>query len=141
MFFKEDVEEADVRSRGLEMRRGASIFILLFAILPFSAFAQQSPAKTALSDSQKEGRRIFQQKCAMCHVPATPSAKTLGPGLSKAIVLADESAIRMAIMDGMSNTMPGFKYTLTSAQVGDVIDFLKTLDSPPHVLSSERPER
>jgi len=121
------------------MKCGVAVFLSLFTIFPGTILAQQSNAK--LTDNQKEGRRIFQQKCAMCHVPATATAKTLGPGLSKAIVVADEDAIRLAIMNGMSNTMPGFKYSLTTAQVGNIIDYLKTLDSPPHALSSERPER
>jgi mono/diheme cytochrome c family protein len=121
------------------MKCGVVVGLSLITIFPGTILAQQSSAK--LTDSQKEGRRIFQQKCAMCHVPATATAKTLGPGLSKAIVVADEAAIRLAIMDGMGNTMPGFKYTLTTTQVGNIIDYLKTLDSPPHSLSSERPER
>jgi len=121
------------------MKCGVAIFLSLFTIFPATVLAQQSNAK--LTDNQKEGRRIFQQKCAMCHVPATATAKTLGPGLSKALVTADEDAIRLAITNGMSDTMPGFKYTLTTAQIGNIIDYLKTLDSPPHVLSSEHPER
>ena len=121
------------------MKCGVMVLLSLFTVFPATVLAQQSNAK--LTDNQREGRRIFQQKCAMCHVPATATAKTLAPGLSKALVLADEDAVRVAIMNGMGNTMPGFKYTLTTAQVGNIIDFLKTLDSPPHVLSSERPER
>lgn len=123
------------------MRFGASIFILSLAIWPITAFAQQPPAKTALSDTQKEGRRVFQQKCAMCHVPASASAKTLGTGLSKTTLDGNEVALRETIMNGLGNTMPGFKYTLTLTQVGDIIDFLKALDTPARTLASEHPER
>jgi len=123
------------------MKCGASIFLLLFTILPVSAFAQQSPTRTALSETQKDGRRIFQQKCAMCHVPASASAKTLGTGLSKTSLDGNDDALRETIMNGLGNTMPGFKYTLTSTQVGDIIDFLKTLDTPARTLASEHPER
>jgi mono/diheme cytochrome c family protein len=139
MLSTESKLHVDVREREAGMKLVISLFLLAFAGFPATLAAQQSSAK--LSDSQREGRRIFQQKCAMCHVPATATAKTLGPGLSKALVNADEAAVRTAIMDGMGNTMPGFKYMLTPAQVGNVLDFLKTLDSPPHTLSSERPER
>ena len=123
------------------MKFGVLVFLLLLTVFPIAVFAQQSNTKAAMTVNQREGRRIYQQKCAMCHVPATATARTLGPGLSKAMIEADEDAMRGVIMNGRSNTMPGFKYTLTTAQVGNIIDFLKTLDSPPHVLSSERPER
>lgn len=123
------------------MKRGASIFILFFTIFPITAFAQQSPTKSAMSETQKEGRRVFQQKCAMCHVPASSSAKTLGTGLSKTTLDGNEDALRETIMNGLGNTMPGFKYTLTSTQVGNIIDFLKTLDTPARTLASEHPER
>ena len=77
----------------------------------------------------------------MCHVPASASAKTLGTGLSKTTLDGNEVALRETIMNGLGNTMPGFKYTLTSTQVGDIIDFLKALDTPARTLASEHPER
>ena len=77
----------------------------------------------------------------MCHVPASASAKTLGTGLSKTTLDGNEDALRETIMNGLGTTMPGFKYTLTSAQVADIIDFLKTLDTPARTLASEHPER
>ena len=123
------------------MKRVVWVFFLLIAVCPVSAFAQQSSAKAELTDNQKEGRSIFQRKCAMCHVPATATAKTLGSGLSKTSLGGDEDALRETISNGMGNVMPGFKYTLTSAQIGNVIEFLKTQDTPARVLSSEHPER
>jgi mono/diheme cytochrome c family protein len=101
----------------------------------------------AQSPSQKEGRRIFQQKCAVCHVPAWVGATALGPPLSNELVKgnpANESAARDAITNGLydeQDKMPGFKYTLTSEQIQNVIDYLKTLDQPPQTVSSPRPER
>jgi mono/diheme cytochrome c family protein len=123
------------------MKFGVLFFLLLFAFFPVASPAQQSNTKAALTDNQKDGRRVFQQKCAMCHVPATATAKTLGPGLSKSLIVDNEDAIRDAITNGQSNLMPGFKYILTPTQIGNIIDYLKTLDSPARVLSSERPER
>jgi mono/diheme cytochrome c family protein len=121
------------------MKWGVSVFLFLFTVFPVTILAQQSTPK--LTDNQREGRRIYQQKCAMCHVPATATSKTLGTGLSKTSLEGNEDALRETIMDGLGNTMPGFKYTLTPAQVGDIIGFLKTLDSPARTLASEHPER
>jgi mono/diheme cytochrome c family protein len=104
-----------------------------------------------LTSSQKEGRRVFQQKCAVCHVPAWPSATALGPGLSNQIIQGpgNESAARDAITNGLYDqsglgagfTMPGWKYTLSSEQIDNVIDYLKSLAQPPQTVASEHPER
>jgi mono/diheme cytochrome c family protein len=121
------------------MKWGVWAFLFLFTVFPVTIQAQQSTSK--LTDNQREGRRIYQQKCAMCHVPATATSKTLGTGLSKTSLDGNEDALRETIMNGLGNTMPGFKYTLTPGQVGDIITFLKTLDSPARTLASEHPER
>jgi mono/diheme cytochrome c family protein len=133
--------EADGRAREAAMKWGVPVILLLFTVFPVTSPAQQPSAKAALTDSQSEGRRVFQRKCAMCHVPASATSKTLGTGLSKTTLDGNEDALRETIMNGLSNSMPGFKYTLTSTQVGNIIDFLKTLDTPARTLASERPER
>ena len=122
------------------MKWGLSVVLMVLVVSPAMALAQSS-AKTALTDNQKNGRRVFQQKCAMCHVPASATARTLGTGLSKSTLDGNEEALRETIMNGLGNTMPGFKYMLTPIQVGNIIEFLKTLDSPARTLASEHPER
>jgi mono/diheme cytochrome c family protein len=104
-----------------------------------------------LTSSQKEGRRVFQQKCAVCHVPAWPGATAIGPALSNQIIQGpgNESAARDAITNGIYDqavlgpgfTMPGWKYTLSSKQIEDVIQYLKTLAQPPQTVATEHPER
>jgi mono/diheme cytochrome c family protein len=105
----------------------------------------RSAEQKNLGAPQKEGRRIFQQKCAVCHVPAYPGATTLGPGLSNQTIKANgESAVEDAITNGLydeTDKMPGWKYTLTSEQIQDIIAYLKTLDQPAETVVSERPER
>jgi mono/diheme cytochrome c family protein len=108
--------------------------------------APQSAEQKNLGAAQKEGRRLFQQKCAVCHVPAYPGATPLGPGLSNQIIKGNEAAIQDAITNGLYDDprldwMPGFKYTLTSEQIKNIINYLKTLDQPPETVVSERPER
>lgn len=119
--------------------------VFIFLSISQVAFAQDS----ALTGAQREGRRIFQQKCAVCHVPAWPGATALGPGLSNQIIQGNESAVRDTITNGLYDqsvlgpgfTMPGWKYTLSSEQIDHVIDYLKTLAQPPQTVASERPER
>jgi len=116
----------------------------LFLSTQLLADARSAEQKN-LGAPQKEGRRIFQQKCAVCHVPAYPGATALGPGLSnQTITTAGESAVEDAITNGLYDEvdkMPGFKYTLTSEQIRNIITYLKTLDQPAKTVVSERPER
>lgn len=100
---------------------------LLLGSLP--AFAQQS-SPTPLTDAQKEGRRIFQQRCAVCHTLPTVVSKRYGPALYKEIVQDNEDNIRDAIMDGREGLMPGFKYGLSRAEIDSIIEYLKTVNRP-----------
>ena len=112
-----------------------------FLLLPQAVVAHDS----GLNQNQKEGRRIFQQKCAVCHVPAYHGAVTLGPGLSNQTIQSEgEAAVRDAITNGLFDeavTMPGWRYTLSPKQIDDVIQYLKTLPQPPETVVTERPER
>lgn len=100
---------------------------LLAVALPLRA---QQPASPSLTDAQKEGRRIFQQRCAVCHTQPTVISKRYGPALYKEIVEDNDDNIRGAIMEGREGLMPGFKYGLTRAEVDSVIDYLKTVSRP-----------
>ena len=91
--------------------------------------AQQTSA-TPLTDAQKEGRRIFQQRCAVCHTLPTVVSKRYGPALYKEIVEDNEDNIRDAVMEGREGLMPGFKYGLTRAEVDSIIEYLKTVNRP-----------
>jgi mono/diheme cytochrome c family protein len=91
--------------------------------------AQQSSG-TPLTDAQKEGRRIFQQRCAVCHTLPTVVSKRYGPALYKEIVEDNEDNIRETIMEGREGLMPGFKYGLTRAETDSIIEYLKTVNRP-----------
>jgi mono/diheme cytochrome c family protein len=99
----------------------------LAASIPLRA---QQPSGATLTDAQKEGRRIFQQRCAVCHTLPTVVSKRYGPALYKEIVEDNEDNIRDVIMDGREGLMPGFKYGLTRAEVDTIIEYLKTVNRP-----------
>jgi mono/diheme cytochrome c family protein len=98
--------------------------------------AQQAKPVNPLTDTQKEGRRIFQQRCAICHTPPTVVAKRYGPALYKEIVEDNDDTIRETIMEGREALMPGFKYGLTRPEIDSIIEYLKTVKRP-----SSRPNR
>src|SRR5579872_1481175 len=118
---------------GKAMRRSSTRLLAGIALLLFvsvSALAQQSKPNNTLTDTQKEGRRIFQQRCAVCHTPPTVIARRYGPALYKEIVEDNEDTIRETIMEGREALMPGFKYGLTRTEIDSIIEYLKTVKRP-----------
>jgi len=89
--------------------------------------AQQSSV-VPLTDAQKDGRRIFQQRCAVCHTLPTVVSKRYGPALYKELVEDNEDNIRGVILEGREGLMPGFKYGLTRAEVDSIVEYLKTVN-------------
>lgn len=109
----------------------ASILLAGLGLLlaSFPAHAQQASA-TPLTGAQKEGLRIFQQRCAVCHTLPTVVSKRYGPALYKQIVQDNEDNIRDTILEGREGLMPGFKYGMTRAEIDSVIEYLKTVNPP-----------
>jgi mono/diheme cytochrome c family protein len=78
------------------------------------------------------GEGWFQQNCSVCHVglwEKQGQGKPTGPSLTgvlKGATPAREAAVRAQIQKGSQN-MPGFQNTFTSAQLEELITYLKTL--------------
>ncbi len=116
--------------------RTVCLFLLAGVGLPLTLAAAES--NPALSPAQQEGRRVFQQKCAVCHVPASALVRPYAPPLSKNS-LQDEDQARTVIRQGRSDRMPGFQYTLRPAQIEDVVAYLTTLEEPPRAVAQPAP--
>ena len=83
----------------------------------------------SLSEDALAGWKLFVQRCAICHdalgQPSYPA--TLGPVLGQASVRElGEETVREIIMVG-SVRMPGWQYTLSQEQIGQVIAYLNTV--------------
>ena len=111
----------------------------LFPIFSSPHRAQQPKPNNPLTDTQKEGRRIFQQRCAVCHTPPTVIAKRYGPALYKEIVEDNEDTIRDTILEGREALMPGFKYGLTRPAIDSIIEYLKTVKRPSSRPNNNQP--
>ena len=114
------------------MIRKSSMFLIgLGSFLAVSLPVRAQQTSTApLTDAQKEGRRIFQQRCAVCHTLPTVVSKRFGPALYKEIVEDNEDNIRDTVMEGREGLMPGFKYGLKREEIDSIIDYLKTVNRP-----------
>lgn len=113
--------------------RAQCLIVLFVACFPAVCTAQQPPTENLvkLSEAQKQGQLLFQQRCSICHtILSATNRKTYGPLLGKDVVNNNEDFIRKSIMDGQEGLMPGFKYGLTRAEINDIIEFLKTVDKP-----------
>src|SRR5579863_5714830 len=110
------------------MKRSLFLFSLVFFVLggiPKFALAQQVDSAAPLSDQQLLGRRIFQQRCAVCHTQPFPGAKRYGPALHKFLVNGNENMIHQFIMSGSKGKMPAFKYTLEPKEIDAIVEYLK----------------
>jgi mono/diheme cytochrome c family protein len=93
--------------------------------------AQSGPA-AASADVEKQGRRIFQQRCAICHSAPLVFSRPYGPFLNKTTVNGREGSVRNTIMEGETGLMPGFRYGLDADanEIKSIIEYLKTVDKP-----------
>lgn len=112
------------------MIRTASILLFLLTSFPLTTPAQQASIDSSLNDTQKLGRRIFQQRCGVCHTQPTRTSPMYGPVLYKDIVEGNEDTIRQFIRSG-SARMPGFKYGLEPMEINAIVEYLKTVPKPP----------
>jgi len=86
------------------------------------------PSIKTLTTAQAAGKKLFVQKCSVCHLPALPSYTAYGPLLDNNVV-ADrgEESVRERIERG-SAKMPGFQYQLTLVEIEEIVGYLKTMD-------------
>jgi mono/diheme cytochrome c family protein len=83
-------------------------------------------ASNQLSEVELAGRRLFAQRCGLCHDPVG-QMRVSGPWLDRELLVTKgEAAARQYIEQG-SRRMPGFKHSLTAAQVDHLIAFLNTV--------------
>jgi mono/diheme cytochrome c family protein len=86
------------------------------------------PPSRSLSASQLAGKKLFVQRCSVCHLPGLPSYSTYGPPLDgKLVASRGEAAIRELILHG-SARMPGWQYALKPEEINEIIGYLQTLN-------------
>jgi mono/diheme cytochrome c family protein len=107
------------------------LFVPLFLICMTSfTCAQTQGHDNSLSEQQKLGQRIFQQRCSICHTQAMIISKPYGPLLNKELIQGRESSVRTTIMEGETGLMPGFRYGMEPSEIDAIIEYLETVDKP-----------
>ena len=109
---------------------GLMLTVALAGLHPASA--QQSSSRASLSPAQLAGKKLFLQRCSICHlpplnVPQDPDPKPYGPLLSGFLRGEEkESRARHILLKGTS-LMPGYQYGLQSKQIDALMEYLKIL--------------
>lgn len=120
--------------------RLACISLYFLFLFPLVLPAQQLTAGDTRNQIKTLGRRIFQQRCGVCHTAPTITSGVYGPILHKEIVDGNEDLMRQFIRNG-SRRMPGFKYGLEPSEIDAVIAYLKTVPKPEKNNSPEGNDR
>jgi hypothetical protein len=80
------------------------------------------------SGPEMQGRKLFAQRCALCHIGASTEEPYGGWLNRQRIQKIGEDVARQRIMDGTPR-MPAWKYTLQPGQVERIIAYLKTVNT------------
>jgi len=106
----------------MTLKKIAMVTAALLVWLPLHA--QNNSAD--LTDAQMNGKRMFQQRCSICHTPPRAGGKTFGPMLNMETVKGKEMAYQAIIKQGTPR-MPGFQYGLEPQEIDNIITYLKTV--------------
>jgi mono/diheme cytochrome c family protein len=88
---------------------------------------RKAAAPPSLSPVELSGKKLFVQRCALCHdLLGQPATTTVGPWLDVETAKRSEEAVRQKIMNG-SSRMPAWKYTLAPPQIDSIVAYLKTV--------------
>ena len=95
---------------------------------PEGNFIIPLPPSRALSPKLLAGKKLFVQRCSVCHLPGLPTYEAYGPLLDRGrLAPKSDEVVRRAILNG-SQRMPGFKYTLQTDEVDVIVAYLKQLE-------------
>lgn len=116
------------------MKHSRAVLILLIVtlvIVPAFAASANQTSEGAGDDVKTLGRRIFQQRCGVCHSEVTlTNHKRYGPALYKDLVQQNEDMVRETIEKGRPGLMPGFQYGLKPSEISAIIEYLRTVSRP-----------
>jgi mono/diheme cytochrome c family protein len=110
------------------MRRG--ILVAVFVTASAGGVFAQAPPDASFTDAQREGLRLFSQSCGVCHTLVQQRSRQYAPALSRDTLGGDEELMREYISNGTPR-MPGFRYSFEPAQIGAIVQYIKTVLPQP----------
>lgn len=109
---------------------GTSLAIAASGLFPSAS--QQTSSGAGLSPRELAGKKLFLQRCSICHlppinVPQERAPEPPGPRLDGSIRGVERETRAREIIRNGSSGMPGFQHSLQPKQIDDLIAYLKTL--------------
>jgi len=108
---------------------------------PFEMVKYNARALAATrSGPELEGHKLYAQKCSVCHV-GNAGEVPFGGWLNRdRLTVIGKTVARERIMNGSPN-MPGWKHTLSNAQVDQVLAHIQTITTTKTVIPPPRPRK
>jgi mono/diheme cytochrome c family protein len=107
-----------------------ALILAATALAAAPAFAADIVPDSALGGQQRHGRDLFAQHCVVCHVRTLITSQgNWGPALSSQTLGGDAKAIANFVSYG-TDKMPGFRLSLTPAEIADVASYVKLFPAP-----------
>ena len=98
---------------------GVAAVVVLGSVPPALLVAQR-PA----SANEKRGEELYLQRCSVCHEQTSAFAEPYGPVLDREVIAPlNAASVRNLVVRGTAR-MPGFQYSLTSAEIDAVMAHL-----------------
>ena len=103
--------------------------VAICALMPVVAVLLSTPALRADAGA---GASTYKAKCAMCHGPEGTGDTPMGKNLKLKDLASDDvqnvhDSEMKTLLENGKGKMPAFKGKLTDKQLGDVIQFIRTL--------------
>jgi mono/diheme cytochrome c family protein len=106
------------------------------SLIVFAVLVATVPASSQLSLSERavKGRKVFEDRCYVCHQKDSNRVKEIAPALDGLFkrdrLIAGKPVtpenVKEVIKLGPTPGMPAFRYTLSDPEIDDLIEFLKT---------------
>jgi mono/diheme cytochrome c family protein len=104
------------------------VLAVAFVMASTAGVLAQGTPDAPLTDTQREGLRLFSQSCGVCHTVIQQHTRQYGPVLTRATLGGDEEAMRDYIGNGTPR-MPGFRFNFEPAQIDAIVQYIKTIPS------------
>jgi mono/diheme cytochrome c family protein len=120
-----------VNSRRIVFSFAPLVIMVVGCFFPALSSAQDSSSTSALAAKEVAGKKIFYQRCSVCHLTPlrarSTGTKAFGPQLKGFVHDADsEQQAADIIRNGKGTVMPGFQYGLRPVEIDDIVAYLKT---------------
>jgi mono/diheme cytochrome c family protein len=92
------------------------------------AAQKESPAGS-LSAKEFAGKKLFVQRCSLCHLPplGVPEGRSFGPPVKNFANTPERETRAAEVIRKGTARMPGFQYGLKPEEIENIVAYMKTM--------------